>query len=43
MSERIEQLSSLPLYEMVEAFFVLSDDALDEKENAMCSHFWISC
>ena len=39
MSERIEQLSSLPLYEMVEAFFALSDDALDEKENAYVQAF----
>ncbi len=39
MSERIEQLSSLPLYEMVEAFFALSDDALDEKENAYVQSF----
>jgi len=39
MSERIVQLSSLPLYEMVEAFFALSDDALDEKENAYVQAF----
>ncbi|MCW1734382.1 UvrD-helicase domain-containing protein [Anaerorudis cellulosivorans] len=39
ISERIEQLSSLPLYEMVEAFFALSDDVLDEKENAYVQAF----
>lgn len=36
---RLNELSSLPFYDMVETFFALSGDALDEKENAHLQAF----
>jgi ATP-dependent exoDNAse (exonuclease V) beta subunit len=36
---RLNELSSLPFYDMVESFFALSGDALDEKENAHVQAF----
>ena len=36
---RLHELSSLPFYEMVESFFALSGDALEERENAHVQAF----
>lgn len=36
---RLNELNSLPFYDMVESFFALSGDALDEKENAHVQAF----
>ena len=36
---RLNELSSLPFYDMVESFFALSGDALDQKENAHLQAF----
>lgn len=36
---RLEETATLPLYELVESFFLLSKDALDEKENAYVQAF----
>lgn len=35
----IKEMAALPFYEMVEAFFALSEDAIDEKENAYIQAF----
>ncbi|MBK5194936.1 MAG: UvrD-helicase domain-containing protein [Proteiniphilum sp.] len=39
IKSRLNELSSLPFYDMVESFFALSGDALDEKENAHLQAF----
>ena len=39
IEDELNRIASLPLYEMVEAFFALSKDALDEKENAYVQAF----
>ena len=36
---RFKELASLPLYEMIESFFALSVEAIDEKENAHVQAF----
>lgn len=36
---QLNEIASLPLYEMIEAFFALSTDVLDEKENAYVQAF----
>lgn len=39
LQSRIREIATLPFYEMIESFFSLSGDALDEKENAYVQAF----